>query len=1053
MVKTKSFLFNLSSWALVLIAIIGVVSFVLHQRASATTSGQMTLYFHKEASDVNETYNALALTPPEPATDTPPGTLSSATNVNATPPTAFCESTDTQTDAQNERVASAASTGNRCLGTFLSMPIGNAISISTSDTNAITSQLWSSESATQAAVALNVYLYRWTSGTTVSSGDRIATLTCAEPSTSATTCSVTATPANNISFAATDRIIAIVSSNVTTLRSGADTRFYFDSTGRTATKVTLKYTALGYNTSNKPSLSGTLDDDFTTAAATTACSTSGVAYNTKWTCLQGSASNTAGAFNAQDAAAAGGGDSSSWLWLRNQTTNTAATTSNFGATPSNTFLYQTMPSAYADGTIRTAVNSSATFGVGATSPTTPFNHAGLVLWTSNTDYLELQVYSDAATTGTNSVKVVLNNSGTLGTATSLNPTTTSGIFGEIWLGFTNTAGTWQGQYSTDGTTWNNVGSSVSHSTSFTRTGLNSFVKIANPVSTYAGAFEWFSYALADPTYNQTSYQWFANANSTSPGSVLNGAAQNTTTTLTSTGQELRLRQLIKSSGSNAPWNTTSFTSTDVDSSNSVGRWPSMVLGADGFARTSYYDVTNGNLKFAQCTNTSCSAKNITTVDTGGDVGDHSDIALGSDGFARIVYSATTSDVKFARCTNADCSSVNIATITSVGTGGVGYNKSIALGTDGFARIAYYDPGAGGILEYIQCTNADCTTSNINIIESPGIMGADNAIAIGTDGFARIAYRDDINGDLKFAQCTNNSCSTKNLTTIDNADAGDGNYVSVALGADGFARISEVGGNALKFVQCTNAACSTKNINIVDSSNGTAVWTSVSMAASDGFARISYESETNSTVLLATCTNAACSTKTISVLASSIGLTTDSRTSIGISSGGTISISYYYQSGSDLRLLTNLPMFKLQYSQSSTCSSASYSDVTSSTAIAFKNNSTPADNDTITYQSGTDPTDSGQTVTAQTYKETGNFYNTSAFGNTVDGEWDFSLIDNGAPANTSYCFKVVNGEGSNLTTYTNYPAITTYSSGPTVDQVMRGGQWFSNGTKQAFYWAN
>jgi regulation of enolase protein 1 (concanavalin A-like superfamily) len=575
-----------TSWAFVIIVMLTVVMAVVFSHASATTGGKMTLYFHKEASDVNETYNALSLTPPEPAADTAPGTLTSATNVNATPPTSFCESGDGQTDAQNERVASAASTGNRCLGTFISMPIGNAISIGTGDTSAITSQLWSSESASQAAVALNVYLYRCSttciSTTTLTSTDRIATLTCAEPGTSATTCTVTATPANNITFVATDRIIAIVSSNVTTLRSGASTAFYFDSSARTAASVTLKYTALGYNTTNKPALTGSLDDDFTTAAATTACTTGGVAYGTNWTCLQGSAANTAGAFNAEDTAAAGSGDSSSWLRLSNQTTTTAAVPSNFGTTPSNTFLYQTMPASYGDGSITTVVNSTATFGVGATTPTTPFNHIGLVLWTSNTDYLELQEYSTAATTGTNSVSVALNNSGTIGTAVSLNASTTSGIFGEVWLRMTNTAGSWQAQYSTDGTTWNNVGSAVVHTTVFTRVGLNAFAKIANPVSTYAGAFEWFEYNLASPTYNQTSFEFFDNADSTTPGTA---HGNNTNYTLSSTGQQFRLRQLVKingqvgTSGQSFNEQYADLSSYGVCSSIPSGNWANMSAGS------------------------------------------------------------------------------------------------------------------------------------------------------------------------------------------------------------------------------------------------------------------------------------------------------------------------------------------------------------------------------------------------------------------------------------------------------------------------------------------
>jgi hypothetical protein len=1034
---------ELASW----IFVFGIVSLLILtlviSHAHANALGKMTLYFHKEASDINETYNAMSFTPPEPAADTAPGTLTSATNVNATPPTSFCEAGDGQTDVQNERAASAATTGNRCLGTFISQQIGNAISIATGDgATAIASQLWSSESATQAAVALNVYLYRCTttciSTTTLTSGDRIATLTCAEPGITATSCTASSAPANNITFNTTDRIVAVVSSNVTVLRAGADTRFYFDSTGRTAASITLKYTALGYNTTNKPSLSGSLDDDFTTAAATTACTTGGVAYNTKWTCSQGSAANTAGAFNAEDAAGSGGGDSSSWLWLKNQTTTTAATTSNFGTTPSNTFLYQSMPSSYGDGNIRTAVNSTATFGVGATNPTSPFNHTGLVLWTSNTDYLELQVYSTGATTGTNSVVVALNNSGTLGTTTSLNASTTTGVFGEVWLGFSNTGGSWQAQYSTDGTTWNNVGSAVSHTTAFTRTGLNSFVKIANPVSTYAGAFEWFSYGLANPTYNQTSFEFFDNADSTTPGTA---HGNNTNYTLTSSGQPFRLRQLLKINGAVF---STGYSSTLVDSSitNSSSLVPVYVNGNDNFPRLAYGD-TSGNLKYIQCLDSLCTTKNTTTIATDGVTnGGGLAMKIGSDGDARIVYTQTGSHLKFIQCTNADCTT-NSSTVLDSSSSIVDMDIAIAS-SDGFPRIVYGEnPGTSQFLKYIQCTNASCSTNNVGTIEST-IYGQHPSLAIGSDGFGRIIYNEG-SSNAQFVQCTNASCSTSTSNSISSSQAGN---LSLKLGSDGFGRAVVVDSAAgVSYIQCTNASCSTKNSTVITSDfANTLNGVSLALNNSDIGTFVLGDNVTSLTSVVA-CSNASCSSNSTQTI--------DTRTSIVggvyIDSGGQLHSAYTDSTG---LYLLGLGGYKLQYAtQGSSCSTASYSDVSASTPIAFNDNPTPANGASISA-TGSDPTDTGQTVSPQTYVEANNMAQNSSIGNSVDGEWDISLIDNSAPAGTAYCMRLVQSDGTAFTTYTNYPVITTFSSaGPTTDQILRGGKWFSGGSKQPFFWAN
>jgi hypothetical protein len=46
----------------------------------------------------------------------------------------------------------------------------------------------------------------------------------------------------------------------------------------------------------------------------------------------------------------------------------------------------------------------------------------------------------------------------------------------------------------------------------------------------------------------------------------------------------------------------------------------------------------------------------------------------------------------------------------------------------------------------------------------------------------------------------------------------------------------------------------------------------------------------------------------------------------------------------------------------------------------------------------------------------------------DGKWDFALVDNGAPADTSYCFRVVKSDNSNLDTYSVIPEVMTASVG-------------------------
>ena len=122
-------------------------------------------------------------------------------------------------------------------------------------------------------------------------------------------------------------------------------------------------------------------------------------------------------------------------------------------------------------------------------------------------------------------------------------------------------------------------------------------------------------------------------------------------------------------------------------------------------------------------------------------------------------------------------------------------------------------------------------------------------------------------------------------------------------------------------------------------------------------------------------------------------------------------------------------FKLQFAeQSGTCDSAflgeTYTDVTTSTVIAYNNNPTPTDGDSLTSNAN-DPTHSGHTVVNQTYEELSNFTNSvAAISSGQDGKWDFSLVDNGAVLDTPYCFRVVKSDGSPLSSYSVVPEIIT-----------------------------
>jgi hypothetical protein len=134
---------------------------------------------------------------------------------------------------------------------------------------------------------------------------------------------------------------------------------------------------------------------------------------------------------------------------------------------------------------------------------------------------------------------------------------------------------------------------------------------------------------------------------------------------------------------------------------------------------------------------------------------------------------------------------------------------------------------------------------------------------------------------------------------------------------------------------------------------------------------------------------------------------------------------------DITLGTSGQAYKLQFvgKGTGTCAAPSggtpavYTDVTAATAIAYNNNAAPADGATLTANAS-DPTHGSDTVVNQSYEELNTFTNLAAIVKGQDGKWDFSLIDNGAPASTTFCLRAVKSTGTALDTYIVFPEITT-----------------------------
>jgi hypothetical protein len=99
----------------------------------------------------------------------------------------------------------------------------------------------------------------------------------------------------------------------------------------------------------------------------------------------------------------------------------------------------------------------------------------------------------------------------------------------------------------------------------------------------------------------------------------------------------------------------------------------------------------------------------------------------------------------------------------------------------------------------------------------------------------------------------------------------------------------------------------------------------------------------------------------------------------------------------------------------------------------------------------DPTNAARSVTYQSYESGNPFTTRLSIPDGGDGLWDFVLKPAAAADGKTYCLRSVYSDGSLLSSYSQIPELTVGSSGPTLDQQMRGGQYVIGGTKGKFTW--
>jgi uncharacterized repeat protein (TIGR01451 family) len=358
---------------------------------------------------------------------------------------------------------------------------------------------------------------------------------------------------------------------------------------------------------------------------------------------------------------------------------------------------------------------------------------------------------------------------------------------------------------------------------------------------------------------------------------------------------------------------------DDGAGDNVGSYTSLALDANGYPVISYYDISNGDLKVTHCNDPDCigNDESIVTVDgVGVNVGQYTSLALDTNGYPVIsYYDADNDDLKLAHCTDANCTAANIVTVDDGGplplNDNVGQYTSLALDANGYPVISYYDADNDD-LKLAHCTNANCTAANIVVVDAPGNVGRFTSLVL-DGGNPVISYYADTNGNMKVARCNDPVCDGvgESIEIVDALD-NTGFTTSVALDGAGNPIISyyDTTSDDLKVAHCNDNDCTggDESIEIVDDggplplNDDVGRYTSLALYGAGNNPVIAYYDGTNGNLKLTHCNDADCTGADESIVAVDIAGDVGQYTSMVLDANGYPVISYYADSGGDLKVV-------------------------------------------------------------------------------------------------------------------------------------------------------
>ncbi|MCX6878424.1 MAG: SUMF1/EgtB/PvdO family nonheme iron enzyme [Verrucomicrobia bacterium] len=239
----------------------------------------------------------------------------------------------------------------------------------------------------------------------------------------------------------------------------------------------------------------------------------------------------------------------------------------------------------------------------------------------------------------------------------------------------------------------------------------------------------------------------------------------------------------------------------LDSTGYVGQHCSVAV-VDGNPAISYFDATNGNLKFVRAYNAAGTAWDLpVTVDTGGTgiAGQYTSLAVVNGLPAISYYDATNGNLKYVHANNPDGAFwAPPVTVDTGGTGTVGRFTSLAV-VDGMPAISYFDD-TNADLKYVRATDGIGGTWGAPItLDSTGSVGFCTSLEV-VNGKPAISYYDQTNGDLKYVSATDASGTVWGtpMTFDSTGDVGEYNALAVVNGFPAISYYDTTNGD-LKFI--------------------------------------------------------------------------------------------------------------------------------------------------------------------------------------------------------------------------------------------------------------